>query len=189
MVKKNACVFISGFGSNLKSLIFNSRNVNFPINIKLVVSNNPKAPGLLYAKKYSIPFLIINTKRRDYENIILKEMKKFKITIICLAGYMKILSKKFIINNKYIKIINIHPSLLPKFKDLNTFERIIQNNEKKTGCTVHFVNEKLDSGKIIIRKEFFIDKKFDNITRIKDKTQKLEYKAFSEALIKMYRYN
>ena len=63
MVKKNACVFISGFGSNLKSLIFNSRNVNFPINVKLVVSNNPKAPGLLYAKKYSIPFLIINTKR------------------------------------------------------------------------------------------------------------------------------
>ena len=81
MVKKNACVFISGFGSNLKSLIFNSRNVNFPINIKLVVSNNPKAPGLLYAKKYSIPFLIINTKRRDYENIILKEMKNSKLPL------------------------------------------------------------------------------------------------------------
>ena len=71
---------------------------------------------------------------------------------------MKILSKKFIINNKYIKIINIHPSLLPKFKGLNTFERIIQNNEKKTGCTVHFVNEKLDSGKIILEKNFLLIK-------------------------------
>ncbi len=187
MVKKNACIFISGYGSNLRALIHNTRNNNFPINISLVVSNNSKAKGILHAKKNSIPHLIINTKKRNFENIILNEMKKYKISLICLAGYMKILSKKFI-KNYGKKIINIHPSLLPKFKGLNTFERVLQNKEIKTGCTVHFVNDKLDSGKSIIQKSFFI-KKSDNIKILQEKTQKLEHKAFSEAIIKLYRYN
>ena len=187
MVKKNACVFISGYGSNLRSLIRNSRNHNFPINISLVICNNADAKGILHAKKNSIPYLIINTKKRNFETIVLKEIKKYKISLICLAGYMKIISKNFI-NNCGKKIINIHPSLLPKFKGLNTFQRVLGNNEKKTGCTVHFVNEKLDSGKIIVQKSFLINKN-DNVKILKEKTQKLEHKAFSEAIIKMYRYN
>ena len=100
---------------------------------------------------------------------------------------MKIISKKFI-KNSGKKIINIHPSLLPKFKGLNTFERVLKNNEKKTGCTVHFVNEKLDSGKIIVQKSFLINKN-DNVKILKEKTQQLEHKAFSEAIIRIYRYN
>ena len=76
MVKKNACVFISGYGSNLRSLINSSRNQNFPINIRLVVSNKINAKGILYAKKNSIPYFIINTKKRNFENILLKEIKK-----------------------------------------------------------------------------------------------------------------
>jgi len=187
MVKKRACVFISGYGTNLRSLIINSRNRNFPINISLVVCDKWSAKGILYAKKNSIPYLIINTKKRNFENILLKEIKKYKISLICLAGYMKILSKKFL-KNYGKKIINIHPSLLPKFKGLNTFERVLKNNEKKTGCTVHYVNEKLDNGKNIIQKSFFI-KKNDTIKILKEKTQKLEHKAFSEAIIKIYRYN
>ena len=186
MVKKNTCVFISGKGSNLKSLIINSRDNNFPINIKLVVCNNFKAQGILHAKKNKIPFLIINTAKNNFENIILKEIKKHKISLICLAGYMKIFSKKFI-NIFGKKIINIHPSLLPKFKGLNTFERILKKNEKRTGCSVHFVTNKLDSGKIIIQKSFFI-KKNDNIRNLKDKTQKLERFAFPEAIRKIFRY-
>jgi formyltetrahydrofolate-dependent phosphoribosylglycinamide formyltransferase len=187
MVKKNTCVFISGYGSNLKHLIKNSRYQNFPIRIKLVVSDNKNANGLLYAKKNSIPYLIINTKQRNFENIILKELKRYKITLICLAGYMKIISKKFL--NTYAKmIINIHPSLLPKFKGLNTFKRVLKNKEKKTGCTVHFVSDKLDSGTKIIQKTFFVGKN-DNEEILKYKTQKLEYKAFSEAIIKIFRYN
>ncbi len=187
MVKKNACVFISGFGSNLKSLIVNSRSNSFPINISLVISDNRKAKGLLHAKKNSIPYLIVNTKKRNFENNILNIIKKYNISIICLAGYMKIISKNFI--NKYRKnIINIHPSLLPKYKGLNTYERILKNNEKKTGCTVHFVNEKLDGGKLIVQKSFFINKN-DKVNLLKVKTQKLEQRAFSEAIIKMYRYN
>ena len=187
MVKKNACVFISGFGSNLKSLIDKSRDPSFPIKIKYIVSNNIKAKGILHAKKNSIPYLIINTKNRGYENIILKQIKKNRISIICLAGYMKILSKTFIKKvNK--KIINIHPSLLPKFKGLNTFERILKNNEKITGCTVHYVNDKLDSGKVIIQKSFYINKD-DNLETLKNKTQRLEHLAYPEAIIKIYRYN
>tara|TARA_A100001011_G_C14273589_1_gene828135 strand:+ start:948 stop:1511 length:564 start_codon:yes stop_codon:yes gene_type:complete len=187
MVKKNACVFISGYGSNLNSLIHNSRNHNFPINISLVVSNKINAKGIFYAKKNCIPYIVINTKKRNFENILLKEIKRYKISLICLAGYMKIISKKFLVNYGK-KIINIHPSLLPKFKGLNTFERVLKNNEKKTGCTVHYVNEKLDNGKNIIKKTFFIDKN-DDIKTLKEKTQKLEHKAFSEAIIKIYRYN
>ena len=187
MVKKNACVFISGYGSNLRSLIQNSRDKNFPVRISLVISNKTDAKGILFAKLNSIPYLIINTKKRNFENTIIKEIKKYKISIICLAGYMQIISKKFI-NNVGTKIINIHPSLLPKFKGLNTFERVLKNKEKKSGCTVHYVNEKLDSGKIIVQKFFFINNK-DHKENLKQKTQKLEHKAFPEAIIKIYMYN
>ena len=187
MVKKNACVFISGEGSNLKNLLKRSRDYNFPISIKLVISNNPNAKGVNFAKKHSIPCLIINTRFRFFESVVLNNLKRHRINIICLAGYMKIISKKFITSYGK-KIINIHPSLLPKFKGLNTFERVLKNNEIKTGCTVHYVNEKLDSGKKIIQKSFFINKN-DNIKILKQKTQKLEYRAFSEAIIKIYRYN
>ena len=187
MVKKKTCVFISGNGSNLKNLIYNSRNNNFPASINLVICNNKKAKGITYAKKNSIPFLILNTKMRNFERIALKELKKYKIELICLAGFMRIVSKEFI-NNFKRKIINIHPSLLPKYKGLNTFERILKNKEKKTGCTVHFVNENLDGGRIILQKSFYINKN-DNILSLKQKTQNLEYKAFPEAIVKIFRYN
>ena len=130
MVKKNTCVFISGQGSNLKNLIQQSRNYNFPVNIKLVISNKKNAYGLNFAKINSIPYIIINTKIRNYENKIIYNLKKYKITFICLAGYMKIISKSFL-KKCGKQIINIHPSLLPKFKGLNTFSRILKNKEKK----------------------------------------------------------
>ena len=153
MVKKNVCVFISGKGTNLNNLIKKSREYNFPVKVKLIISNNINAEGLKYAKINSIPFILINTKLNNFEHKILKELKRYDISLICLAGYMKIISKNFIkLFGK--KIINIHPSLLPKFKGLNTFSRVIENKEIRSGCTVHFVNEKLDSGKIIVQKYF-----------------------------------
>ena len=185
MVKKNACIFISGKGSNLKNLILRSRDYSFPVSIKLVISDQKKALGLLHAKKNSIPYIIIDTNSRNYENKIIKDLKKYNIYLICLAGYMKILSKKFL-KNYGKKVINIHPSLLPKFKGLNTFSRILKNKEKKTGCTVHYVNEKLDNGKIISQKFFFIESD-DNEEKLKIKTQKLEYLVFPESIIKIFR--
>ena len=96
MVKKNACIFISGQGSNLKNLIQKSRDYNFPIKIRLIISNNKKANGIKYAKRNSIPCVIVDTKSRNYEYKIFNEIKRYKISLICLAGYMKILSKKFL---------------------------------------------------------------------------------------------
>lgn len=187
MVKKNVCVFISGKGTNLNNLIKKSREYNFPVRIKLIVSNNINAEGLKYAKINSIPFTLINTKLNNFEHKILKKLKRYDISLICLAGYMKIISKNFIkLFGK--KIINIHPSLLPKFKGLNTFSRVIKNKEIRSGCTVHFVNEKIDNGKIIVQKFFFINE-YDKENDIKIKTQKLEYLAFPEAIIKLYRNN
>ena len=185
MVKKNTCVFISGQGSNLKNLIYRSRDNNFPINIKLIITNNRNAKGIIYAKINSIPYMIIDSKLKNHENKILQCLQKNKIAFICLAGYMKIISKDFI--KKFgKKIINIHPSLLPKFKGLNTFAKVLKNKEKKTGCTVHYVSEKLDDGHIVSQKFFYI-KSRDNEKTIKQKTQKLEYQIFPEAIIKIFR--
>ena len=185
MVKKNTCVFISGNGTNLYNLILRSRDKNFPIKICLVISDNKNAYGVHYAKKFKIPFIFINTKNQNYENKILYQLKKYNIYFICLAGYMKIISNN-LIKNYQNKIINIHPSLLPKFKGLNTFSRMLKNKEVKAGCTVHYVNKKLDSGTIITQKSFFINEEDDeNILR--KKTQLLEYKAFPEAIIKIFR--
>ena len=187
MVKKKTCIFISGQGSNLKNIISHSRDNNFPIKVSLVISNNKNANGLNYAKKFKIPYILINTRNKNYENKIILNLKKYKISFICLAGYMKMVSKK-IINSFYKKVINIHPSLLPKFKGLNTFSRVIKNREKKTGCTVHYVNNKLDDGNIITRKMFYLNEN-ENEKTLKQKTQLLEYRAYPEAIIKIFRNN
>ena len=185
MVKKKTCVFISGKGSNLKNLIYRSRDNTFPIKICLIICNNTNAKGLYYAKKFKIPYLLINTKLQNYENKILLSLRKYNIAFICLAGYMKIISYN-LIRHYQKKIINIHPSLLPKFKGLNTFTRMLKNKELKAGCTVHYVNEKLDSGSKIVQKSFFINLN-DDETVLRKKTQELEYKAFPEAIIKIFR--
>lgn len=185
MVKIKTCVFISGTGTNLRKLIQSSRSYNFPININLVICNKIDAEGLKLAKKFNISYMIFNKDKSFSEIKILNELKKRKIRLICLAGYMRILSSKFI-NGFSGKIINIHPSLLPKFKGINTFSKVIKNKEKKTGCTVHYVNEHLDSGKIILKKSFSISSK-DNEKSLKKKTQNLEYRAFSEAIFKVIR--
>ena len=187
MVKKNTCIFISGNGTNLKNLILQTRNCNFPINIRLVISDKRSALGIKYAKLHSIPYVFIDSKIRNNDIYVIQILKKYRIKFVCLAGYMKILTKKFLreFDNK---IINIHPSLLPKFKGLNTYSRVLIKKERKTGCTVHYVNEKLDSGKIILKKSFFVNSD-DDEKSLKRKTQILEYKAFPEAIVKIFRYN
>ena len=185
MVKKNACVFISGTGTNLEVLIKNSREYNFPINISCVVSNTKNAKGLNFAKIYKIPYYILNTKKQFSLELILQKLKKNKISLICLAGYMKIIKKKFI--NKFNgKIVNIHPSLLPKYKGLDTFKRVLKAKEKVTGCTVHYVNSKIDSGKIILKKKVYIEE-YDTEISLKAKVQQAEYKTYSKAIINIFR--
>mgnify|MGYP001420763037 FL=1 len=180
----NTAVFISGTGSNLKSLIKFSNLKKSPISIKMIISNNPKSKGLAFGKIYKIRKKVFNfNKQVKTEKEILELLKKKKINLICLAGFMRILSKNFIQNFKG-QILNIHPSLLPKYKGLNTHERAIKNKDKYSGCTVHFVTAKLDSGKIIIQKKVKINKK-DTPRTLANKVLAEEHKLYPEAILKI----
>ena len=183
--KIKTAVFISGAGSNLKSLIKFSKIKKSPISIEFVISNNSKAKGLNYAKKYNIKMKVLNFKNKNLtENKLLNILTTNNIQIICLAGFMKILSNNFIKNFKG-KILNIHPSLLPKYKGLNTHKRVLNNKEKYSGCTVHFVNSKLDSGKIIIQKKVKISKKETEASLAK-KILAQEHKLYPKAILKVF---
>ncbi len=181
--KLNVSVLISGRGTNLKSLINFSKKKNSRINICLVITNNKNAKGLNFAIKNNIKYLILNYKnKKKAESKILFNLKRKKINLICLAGFMKILSKRII--NKYKgRILNIHPSLLPKYKGLNTHERVIKNKEKYTGCTVHIVNSKLDDGKKILQSKIRIYKK-DNEKSLAKRLLKVENKLYPKAVKK-----
>ena len=181
--KLNAAVFISGRGSNLKSLINFAKKKLSPIKIVLVVSNNKEAQGLNYAKINNIKNIVVIYKNKlKTEKKLLGALLKYKIRLICLAGFIKILSKKFILKFEG-KILNIHPSLLPNYKGLNTHRRVIENKEKFTGCTVHLVNTRLDSGKIILQKKIKILRK-DNKNSLAKKILKLEHQLYPRAIVK-----
>ena len=183
--KIKTAVFISGTGSNLKSLIKFSKLKKSPISINLILSNDKKTKGLQYGKIFKNKKKIFDFKKKHIdEKKILFELKKNRIDLICLAGFMKILSKTFI-NNFNGKILNIHPSLLPKFKGLNTHERAIRNKEKYSGCTVHFVNSKLDSGKIILQDKVRINKNETPKTLAKKILAK-EHKLYQKAILKVF---
>ena len=187
MVKKiKTCVFISGNGTNLESLIKSSRGYNFPVKISLIISNNSKAKGLNLGKKYGIPFKFISYKSQTkFETNCLYEIKKRKIKFLCLAGFMKILSKKFI--KKFSgKIVNIHPSLLPKYKGLNTHQKALKNNDKYSGCTVHYVTGKVDTGKIILQKKVKIKRK-DSLNTLTKKVLLEEHKLYPRAISKVFK--
>ena len=182
--KINVAVFISGTGSNFKNLIIHSLKKKSKFKIALVISNNSLAKGLNYANKFKIKKKVINYSNIiNAEKEIIFELKKNKIDIICLAGFMKILSKNFV--KKFIgKILNIHPSLLPKYKGLKTHQRVISNSEKYSGCTVHYVSSKLDSGKIILQKKVKIFK-HDTYKRLEKRILKQEHLLYPKALKKV----
>ena len=183
--KIKTAVFISGTGSNLLSLIRFSKQEKSPISVNIIISNSSKSKGLIYSKHFKIKKKIYDFNKKDLaEKKILLELKKDRINLICLAGFMKILSKNFIKNFKG-KILNIHPSLLPKFKGLNTHERAIKNKEKFSGCTVHYVNSKLDSGKIILQKKVKISRD-ETPKTLGNKILDQEHKLYPRAIKKIF---
>tara|TARA_B110000444_G_C18480188_1_gene428803 strand:- start:21 stop:599 length:579 start_codon:yes stop_codon:yes gene_type:complete len=183
--KIKTAVFISGTGSNLKNIVKFSKIKKTPISINLIISNTPLAKGLKYADQFNIKKKIFNFKNyKQAEKNISILLKKEKIEFICLAGFMKILSKKFI-ETFDGKIINIHPSLLPKYKGLNTHIRAIKNKDKLAGCTVHFVNAKLDAGKIILQKKVKVSAR-DNPDSLAKKVLKQEHKLYPAAIMKIF---
>ena len=182
--KVKTAIFISGRGSNLKNLIQFSKTKESPIIINLIIANK-KTEGLKYAYQYKISKTVIKyTNVEIAEKNILSILEKKKIEFICLAGFMKVLSKDFIKKFKG-KIINIHPSFLPKYKGLNTSVRALRNNEKFSGCTVHYVSSKLDSGKIIMQKKIKILKK-ETETSLDKKIIKEEHKLYPAAILKIF---
>ena len=183
--KTKTAIFISGTGSNLKNIIKFSKIKKSPISVNLIVSSNNKAKGLNFADQFKVKKKIFNS--RNYNNTeknILLLLKKEKIKFICLAGFMRILSKDFIKKFNGI-IINIHPSLLPKYKGLNTHTKAINNRDKFAGCTVHYVTAKLDSGKIILQQKVKIAVN-DNPTSLAKKVLKQEHKLYLAAIMKIF---
>ena len=182
--KKNTAVLISGRGSNLRSLIKYSKTKKSLIRIVLVVSDNFSAKGLNYANKSKINNVFVKySNKKTFEDRLLKLLKRNNVDLICLAGFMKILSSSFI-KKFYKPILNIHPSLLPKYKGLNTHNRAIQNKDKYSGATVHIVNDKLDSGKIILQKKVKILKS-ETRKSLEKKVLKIEHKIYPKAIIKL----
>ena len=176
----NVGVFISGRGSNLKELIKYSKKNNTKWKIKLVISNKKEAKGLAYAKKNRITNYGIEKNKPQFEKKALRYLKKNKINLLCLAGFMRILSKEFIKKSKF-KIINIHPSLLPKYKGLNTHEKAIKAGDKYAGSTVHYVTAKLDSGKKILQAKVKILKK-DKPNSLANRVLKAEHIIYPKAV-------
>ena len=184
--KANITVFISGRGTNLEALILRSKKKSCNYKIAYVISNKKNAAGLKIAKKNKILTIIISqsfskTEQKKLAKILIDKDIKF----ICLAGFMKILSP-FFLNFFKNKIINIHPSLLPKYKGLNTHYRALKAKEKFSGCTIHFVSKKLDSGKIIIKKRVKIFKK-DTLKSLEKRVLKEENKLYPKVLEKLIR--
>tara|TARA_B100001057_G_scaffold175410_1_gene176080 strand:+ start:583 stop:1152 length:570 start_codon:yes stop_codon:yes gene_type:complete len=182
--KTNIAVFISGRGTNLKALILRSKKKSCNFKIAFVVSNKKDAAGLKIAKKNKILIKIISQQfLRAEQKKLAKILINKNIQFICLAGFMKILSPYFL-NFFKNKVINIHPSLLPKYKGLNTHHRALEAKEKFSGCTIHYVNKKLDSGKIIAKKKVKILKK-DNIKKLEKRVLKEENKLYPIVLEKL----
>lgn len=175
----NIVVLISGYGSNLKAIVdyINKKKLN--INISAVISNNPDANGLNIAsqnhiKTYTIP------NDKNYNLSLLEIIKPIDPNYILLAGFMRILSEDFV-NNFENRIINIHPSLLPKYPGLNTHEKVLKNKDKEHGCTIHIVTKDLDSGPILAQAKCDVDSN-DTVDNLKSKVQKLEHELYPRVI-------
>ncbi|MGY8986655.1 MAG: phosphoribosylglycinamide formyltransferase [Sphingomonadales bacterium] len=154
MAVMKIAALISGGGTNLQAIIDACQKQNFPAELKLVISNNPSAYGLKRAKKAGIETKVINHKdyetRDDFEKAMNKELINAGVGLICLAGFMRLLNSNFV-NLWRDRMINIHPSLLPSLKGLNTHERAIDLGVRVHGCTVHFVRAEMDEGPVILQ--------------------------------------
>ena len=159
MHKIKTAVLISGRGSNMLAILKAAQDNEYPAVVEVVISNRPLAKGLEKAEDLGIKTLILDHKayksKSEFEKDLDELLKNLRIQLICCAGFMRILSPWFV-NRWKGKLINIHPSLLPKYKGLNTHKRAINSGDKIHGCSVHFINSELDSGKVILQKRIKI---------------------------------
>ena len=184
LLKKKIAILISGTGTNMEAIIKDSKTINYPGIVKFVLSNNPDASGIIKAKNLGIKTFVFHVNKnlsiKLFEKRLLNLLIKEKIELICLAGFMQILSENFL-QNYNGTILNIHPSILPSIKGLNTHQRILEKKIKTHGATVHIVNSELDSGKILGQVTINISKK-DNPKTLARKLIKKEHKLYTKVI-------
>lgn len=184
MRRVRTAVLISGNGSNLQALIDASRAENYPAEIVLVISNVANVRGLLRASKTEIPSVVVPhggyATREAYDNAVDAVLAQYKVELVCLAGFMRILSEAFV-RQWEGRMINIHPSLLPNYKGLNTHARVLAAGEKEHGASVHWVTAELDSGAIILQKSIpvFAGESEESLTR---RVHAVEHEIYPQAL-------
>ncbi|MDC1149463.1 phosphoribosylglycinamide formyltransferase [Gammaproteobacteria bacterium] len=181
---KKIVVLVSGSGSNLQAIIENCNAKYINAEIISVISNNPNAYGLERAASANIDSIVINNKdfisRDHFDSKLIKILDDLNPDLIILAGFMRILTEK--LTNKYIgKIINIHPSLLPKYPGLNTHQRVIENQDLVHGVSIHYVSSKLDCGPLIAQGEIKT-KKYDDINHLIERIHKVEHLIYPEII-------
>jgi phosphoribosylglycinamide formyltransferase-1 len=156
MTRKRVGILISGRGSNMSALVESSRVADYPAEIVIVISNEPDAGGLTFAASRGIPTAVVNhrnySSRETFGEAIEAELLTAGVEIVCLAGFMRLLATP-LVERWRGRMLNIHPSLLPAYKGLNTHARALADGVKTHGCTVHFVAPELDSGPIIVQAE------------------------------------
>ena len=178
----NVAVLISGNGSNLQAIIDKFQKDEF-VNVSCVISNKKDAYGLVRAEKANIDHYFIDNKnfssREEFEQALINILNKYEPDLVVLAGFMRILSELFV--NKYQnKLINIHPSLLPKYKGLDTHRKVLENQDDYHGVTVHFVDNTLDGGPILAQKRTLVETQ--DIKELVEKIHELEHKIYPEVI-------
>jgi phosphoribosylglycinamide formyltransferase-1 len=180
----NIAVFVSGSGTNLQAIIDAISRGEIKAKIALVVSDKEDAYALTRAKKANIETFVLSRggfkSREDYDKEIIKELKKHKVGLVILAGFMRLLSPYFVEQYKN-KIMNIHPALLPLFKGTQGIKDAFEHGAKTTGVTVHFVDEELDHGPIILQEAVNIDKR-DTLESLEEKIHKVEHRLYPKAI-------
>ncbi len=184
-MRTNIAVFASGRGSNFLALANAVRRGRIKdANLALLLCDNPHAPVVLKARRLKIKTALINPDlfftRESLEKRIIQHLKENKIGLIVLAGFMRILSPQFVLKYKN-RIINIHPSLLPAFKGAHAIKDAFDYGVKVTGVTVHFVDERMDHGPIIMQKDIKVSGR-DSLASLEERIHKLEHKLYTEAV-------
>jgi phosphoribosylglycinamide formyltransferase 1 len=182
--KKRVAVLISGTGSNMQALVKAAQNPDYPAQIALVLANKADAKGLVFAQEHGIPTAVVSHKdyadRETFEHAIQTELEVHAIEIVCLAGFMRVLTP-WLISRWDGRMLNIHPSLLPEFKGLHTHKRALEAGVKEHGCTVHYVVPELDAGPIILQSRVPV---LDGDTEetLAARVLKEEHKIYAESL-------
>lgn len=184
MDKKRAAIFVSGSGTNMENLVKHAQAGKVPCDVALIVCDQPGAFALERARRLGVEAFVIERKnfgsKVEFEFAITKELERKNIDVVLLAGYMKILGPEFVRRWQW-KILNIHPSLLPKYPGGHSIKDAFDAEEKETGVTIHFVDEGVDSGPVILQRKVDIQSE-DTLETLEARVHQTEYELYPEAV-------